>query len=91
MKLKNWLHDKEFTGQAMQQSNKKNQNSQGDSDGDIQTSFHNMFLQVLSALAHRVKQTHNSLDQIKLYFPLSHSIDRKVISGIIHVLRNGLQ
>lgn len=35
------------------------------------------------------------LDQIQPYFPLSHGIarvdDRKVISGIIHVLRNGLQ
>jgi len=35
------------------------------------------------------------LDQIKPYFPLSHGIaridDRKVISGIIYVLRNGLQ
>jgi len=35
------------------------------------------------------------LARIKPYFPLSHGVprvdDRKVISGIIHVLRNGLR
>jgi len=35
------------------------------------------------------------LARIKLYFPLSHGVprvdDRKVISGIIHVIRNGLR
>lgn len=37
----------------------------------------------------------SQLDRIKPYFPLSHGIarvdDRLVISGIIYVLRNGLQ
>ena len=35
------------------------------------------------------------LSRIKPYFPLSHGVprvdDRKVISGIIHVIRNGLR
>ena len=35
------------------------------------------------------------LSRIKPYFPLSHGVprvdDRKVVSGIIHVIRNGLR
>ena len=37
----------------------------------------------------------NQLKKIETYFPLSHGVarvdDRKVISGIIHVIRNGLR
>lgn len=39
--------------------------------------------------------SHAQLDCIKPYFPLSHDVprvdDRRVISGIIHVIRNGLR
>ncbi len=39
--------------------------------------------------------TQAQLDRIKPYFPLSHGIprvdDRRVISGIIHVIKRGLQ
>jgi len=39
--------------------------------------------------------TQTQLDRIKPYFPLSHGIprvdDRRVISGIIHVIKRGLQ
>ena len=37
----------------------------------------------------------SQLERIELYFPLSHGIarvdDRRVVSGIIHVIRNGLR
>lgn len=39
--------------------------------------------------------TRKQFDRIKPYFPLSHGVprvdDRRVISGIIYVIRNGLQ
>jgi transposase len=39
--------------------------------------------------------SHSQLERIKPYFPLSHGVprvdDRRVVSGIIHVIRNGLR
>ncbi len=39
--------------------------------------------------------THEQMARIKPYFPLAHGIervdDRQVISGILYVIRNGLQ
>lgn len=39
--------------------------------------------------------THKQLNRVKPYFPLSHGVDRvddrRVISGIIYVIKNGLQ
>jgi transposase len=39
--------------------------------------------------------SHEQLDRIKPYFPLSHGVaradDRKVISGIVFVIKNGLR
>ena len=39
--------------------------------------------------------THEQMARIKPYFPLAHGIervdDRRVISGILYVIRNGLQ